>query len=60
MFRAVAKIARTEVFTDERIYHSGRRIHKVGWTKLGFTWIKNGIYVAIFRKSPYKEWDVIR
>jgi glycosyltransferase involved in cell wall biosynthesis len=60
MFRRLAKIGRTEFFPSERVYHTGRRIRKVGWTKLWYQWLKNGLMVKFLNRSAFKEWDVIR
>ena len=60
MFRRLAKRGRTEIFFGERIYHTGRRIRKVGWASLWYLWIKNGLMVKFLNRSAVKEWDTIR
>ena len=60
MFRRLSKIGRTRMYFTRAVYQSGRRVHTLGWPKTLFDWLKNGIYVAIFNKSPYKEWEAIR
>ncbi|MBX4191926.1 glycosyltransferase [Candidatus Parcubacteria bacterium] len=60
MFRRLRKIGLTRYYAKLPIYHTFRRPHKVGWLKLYGIWIKNGIHVSLYNKSPYKEWDVVR
>ncbi|MEI8174749.1 MAG: glycosyltransferase [bacterium] len=59
-FRRIAKIGRTYFVKDLTIYHTGRRAHKIGWTKLLTEWMLNGFSVLFFGKSHSKEWKVIR
>ena len=42
------------------VFHSGRRAHAVGWPKLLFIWMINGIGALIFKRSVSKEWKTIR
>jgi len=60
LFIRLARIGNTRVATPLTIFHSGRRAHKMGWPKLLSHWVLNGISVFLFRKSPFKEWKVIR
>lgn len=59
-FRELADIGRTYSYSKLAAYHTFRRPHKVGWLKLYYIWIKNGIYVALLKRGAYKEWDVVR
>ncbi len=59
-FRRIAKIGRTYFVKDLTIYHTGRRAHKIGWTKLLTEWMLNGFSVLFWGKSHSKEWKVIR
>lgn len=60
MFRRLAKIGKTRFENSLKIIHSGRRAHKIGWPKLLYTWLKNGLWVMFFNRSPYDEWKEIR
>jgi GT2 family glycosyltransferase len=60
MFERLAKIGRTRMFYDLRVYHSGRRFHKVGWPKILYTWMVNIIYYKLFGRSKSEEWTVVR
>ncbi len=60
MFRRLSQIGKTRFYADLTVFHSGRRGHKLGWPKLLYRWIKNGLWVRIVNKSPYKEWEEIR
>ncbi|MEI6843570.1 MAG: glycosyltransferase [bacterium] len=43
-----------------RIYHPGRRAHKIGWPRLLWQWTKNGVSNSLFKKSSNTEWEEIR
>lgn len=60
MFIRLSKIGKTRFFSRLCVYHSGRRAHIIGWRKLFFMWIKNGIYIYLFNKSAFKEWEPLR
>lgn len=60
LFERLAKIGETRLLTDLRIFHSGRRVHKVGHLKLLFIWVVNAIWFKLFRKAATKEWKPIR
>ncbi len=60
MFNRLSKIGKTKVATNLLVYHSGRRAHTIGWAKLLYRWCKNGLYISLFNKSAFKEWEIIR
>lgn len=60
MFIRLAKIGLTKMSCQLTVYHSGRRAHKIGWTKLLYFWITNALSYAFFKKSITKEWKPIR
>lgn len=60
LFERLAKIGKTRMLADLKIFHSGRRAHKVGHLKLFFIWIMNGIWFKFFKKAITKEWKPIR
>jgi glycosyltransferase involved in cell wall biosynthesis len=60
MFTRLSKIGRTYFDASVFIYHTGRRAHTIGWPKLLFLWIANGVSVAVRGKSYSKEWKPIR
>ena len=59
-FQRLAKSGKTIFAKDLRIFHTGRRAHKIGWGKLWFTWIRDGIAVFFTKKSISTEWKEIR
>ncbi len=59
-FKRISKIGKTHFVNKLRVYHTGRRAHKIGWRKLLTEWILNGVFVAVRGKSYSKEWKVIR
>lgn len=60
MFRRLATIGRTLSYFGLAVRHSLRRAHKLGWLRLYFMWIKNGLSVSLRGKAAYKEWGVVR
>jgi len=59
-FRRLSKYGRTLLPQELVIYHTGRRIHKLGWIRMWTQWMVNGISVTFFKKSVHKEWKPIR
>jgi len=59
-FSRLSKIGQTRMITDLCIYHSGRRVHKVGWMKTMGLWVANYLSTVFFKKAASKEWKVIR
>ena len=60
LFWRLAKIGRTKFISNQTIYHTGRRAHKIGWLRLLCQWITNCLYACCFEKETGKEWSVIR
>lgn len=60
MFRRISKSYKTTVVKELTVYHSGRRVHQVGWLKLLPLWFMNYISTLLFKKSVSKEWKEIR
>lgn len=60
MFRRLAKIGRTYFNSDLTVYHTGRRIRKVGWPRLIVSWLLNGFSVWVFGKSFHSVWEEVR
>lgn len=60
MFRRIAKKYQTRVVSSVTIYHTGRRIHKVGWHRLLPLWFMNYVSAIFFKKSYSKEWTEVR
>lgn len=58
--RRLAKTGKIRFEKKLRVYHTGRRAHKIGWSKLLWSWFANGIYFIFFKKSLHKEWKEIR
>jgi len=60
MFERLTKVGKTRMIKNLTVYHSGRRMHKIGWPKLLAIWIYNAIHFYLFKKAAAKEWKVIR
>jgi glycosyltransferase involved in cell wall biosynthesis len=59
LFWRLAKIGRTKLPLELKVYHTGRRAHKIGWPRLLWQWVSNTISVFFFKKSD-DEWKEIR
>jgi glycosyltransferase involved in cell wall biosynthesis len=60
MFKRLSKEGRTKVEMSLCVFQTGRRAHKVGWTKLLFDWSLNGISVRLFKRSFNSVWEEVR
>ena len=60
MFRRLAKVGRTRMERRLTVYHTGRRAHEIGWTRVLWDWGVNYFYVRLFNRSYNKEWKAIR
>jgi glycosyltransferase involved in cell wall biosynthesis len=43
-----------------KVFHTGRRAHKIGWPKLLSLWFLNTVWMMMFKRAYVKEWKVIR
>jgi len=43
-----------------KVFHTGRRGHKIGWPKLLSLWFLNTVWMMLFKRAYVKEWKVIR
>lgn len=60
-FSRLAKQSSTYYATGLVVFHSGRRAHQIGWTKLLYQWTKNAIMVLLFKKkASSKKWEAVR
>lgn len=59
-FRRLSRSGRTLLPNNLTVYHTGRRIHKVGWPRIWTTWMIDGTSVLFFKRSRSKEWKVMR
>lgn len=60
LFRRLSKIGRTHFEKSLKIYHTGRRAHKIGWPKLLSEWFANTVSMMLFKRSASKEWKEVR
>ncbi len=56
IFGRLAKIGHTRLDLSLTAYHSGRRIHTVGWHKLIWLWTKNFFAYTFFGRSITADW----
>lgn len=57
LFLQLSKIGKTMLDPSLRIYFSGRRAHVIGWPRLLWRWIMNGIGIVLFKRAYSKSWD---
>ncbi len=60
LFGRISKIGKVRYEKGLKVYHTGRRVHKVGWPKLLLQWNMNTIYMKLFGHAWTGEWKPIR
>ena len=60
LFSRLSKLGRVRLDHRLKVFHTGRRAHKIGWPKLLSQWFLNTVWMIIFKKAYVKEWKVIR
>jgi glycosyltransferase involved in cell wall biosynthesis len=60
MFSRLSRIGKTRLARDLVIYHTGRRVHKIGWPHLLTLWFLNTVWLIVWRKAYSEEWVPIR
>jgi glycosyltransferase involved in cell wall biosynthesis len=60
LFYRLSKIGRTRLDRNLKVFHTGRRAHKIGWPRLLSLWFLNSVWVVTTGKAYTKEWKVIR
>ncbi len=60
MMRRLSKRGQIRFDLGMTVYHTGRRAHKTGWTKLLYICVVNTFSLWIFGKSKSTEWTVVR
>lgn len=60
MFSRLSDIG--QVYTESKlhVFHTSRRAHNVGWPALLLFFVKNSIYLRLFKRSSVLEWEPIR
>ena len=56
----LSKIGKTRFDPSLTVYHSGRRLHRLGVLNFYWSWLSNGINVVFFGKAYDNEWTPIR
>ena len=60
LFFRLSKIGRTFFDPELTIYHTGRRAHAIGWTRLLSQWGWNTLWFLLTGKPRSRVWKVIR
>ena len=59
-FKRLSKKGKIRMNNKLFVYHTARRAHNIGWSKLLFFWWINLFMVSFLGRSYNKEWKVIR
>jgi len=59
-FGRLGKLGHLRLEPKLTIYHSGRRVHAMGWPKVIGLWTANAVAMILFKKSASKVWEAIR
>src|ERR1035437_4637768 len=60
LFGRLGKEGRIRLDHKLKVFHTGRRGHKIGWPKLLSLWFLNTVWMMLFKRAYVKEWKVIR
>jgi glycosyltransferase involved in cell wall biosynthesis len=60
LFVRLSAAGRVRLVRSLRVYHTGRRAHKIGWPKLLWQWTSNSFSVRFRGQSVTNEWTVVR
>lgn len=60
LFKRLSKIGKVTSNPELIVYHTGRRAHQVGWSRLVVLFLINTVHFHIFDKVFSKEWTEIR
>lgn len=60
LFYRLSRIGRVHTVWGLTVYHTGRRFHEMGWAKTVYHWIKNALFVWLFKRSADKVWTTVR
>ncbi len=60
LFYRLSKRGRTVFDTRLVVYHGARRPHKIGWTRMWWTWSANFLSYTFFNKSISPDWTPVR
>jgi glycosyltransferase involved in cell wall biosynthesis len=60
LFRRLARIGRTMFEPRLFVFHSGRRVHQVGWSRTIVLWLTNALFFCLRGKAFSKEWRPVR
>ncbi len=60
LFSRLARAGRVRYEKGLKVYHTGRRAHKIGWLKLLWLWNMNTIYMKLTGRAYSGEWKPLR
>lgn len=60
LFGRLARCGKTRMVSSLRVWHSGRRVHTLGWSRLLIVWFTNWVSMILFKRAVSKVWEPIR
>lgn len=60
LFKRLRKLGKIKVEENLIVRESPRRYRKFGYIKVIYQWLKNSIWIMIFKKSSSNEWEPVR
>lgn len=60
LFMRLSRIGRVRFDGSLTVYEKGRRARAIGWPRLMWTWVLNGLLVTFLKRSVSSEWKEIR
>ncbi len=60
MFSRLCNVGQVSTESRLHVFHTSRRAHNVGWPALVLFFVKNSIYLRLFKRSSVLEWEPIR
>lgn len=60
MFSRLSKTGQVYIEPSLAVLHTSRRAHNVGWASLVAFWLKNTLYLKLYKHSSVDEWKPIR
>lgn len=60
LFYRLHKVGRIKYLASLKVLHSPRRFRQIGYLRLSLIYLREGIWMALGRRSYVKEWKVVR
>jgi len=60
LFRRLRKLGKIKVESELTVRESPRRYRKYGYVKVIYDWLKNSVWILVFKKSSSDKWEPVR